>query len=52
MGAEDEMIGCIIDSMEMNLSKLGSSEEQGSLGCFSHGLQRFRNDYVTEQQCL
>ena len=32
---EDEMVDGISDSMDMSLSKLGDSEGQGSLGCYS-----------------
>ena len=40
----------ITDSMDMNLGEFrpGDSEGQGSLAC-SMGLQRVRNDLVTEQ---
>ena len=41
----------ITDSMDMDLSKLGDSEEQGSLACLqSAGSQRVGNDLATEQQ--
>ena len=41
----------ITDSMDMDLSKLGGSEEQGSLACLqSAGSQRVGNDLATEQQ--
>ena len=29
------MVGCITDSMDMSLSKLGDGEGQGSLACYS-----------------
>ena len=32
---EDEMVGCIIDSMDVSLSKLGVGDGQGSLVCCS-----------------
>ena len=41
----------IIESMEMNLSKLlDNSEGQGSLACFSQRGRRVRHKLATEQQ--
>ena len=40
----------IIGSKDMNLSKLGNSEGQGSLVCFISQDHRVRHDLVSEQQ--
>ena len=40
----------VINSMDMNLSKLRESGGQRSLACCSPGSQRLRHDWVTEQQ--
>ena len=46
---EDEMVGCITDSMDMSLGKLGSWWRTGRPGVLqSTGLQRVRHDWVTE----
>ena len=39
----------IADSRDMNLSKLGDSEEQGSLACHSPWGCRVQHNLVTEQ---
>ena len=43
VGAEDEMIGCIIDSMEMSLSKLGEvQKDREALGASVHGVAKIQ----------
>ena len=49
----DEMVDGIIDSMDINLSKLWEmvkEKGQGSLACYSPWGQRVRDDWATEQQ--
>ena len=48
--AGDEMVRYHTNSMDMNLSKLGGSEGQGSLACYSLWGCRVRHNLVTEQQ--
>ena len=43
VGAEDEMIGCIIDSMEMSLSKLQEiRKDREALGASVHGVAKIQ----------
>ena len=47
---EDEMVGYITDSMDVNLSKLQELVKAGEPGVLqSVGLQRIRQDLMTEQ---
>ena len=48
---EDEMVGCIINSMNMSLSKLWEIvKDRGAWRGAVHGLQRAGHDWVPEQQ--
>ena len=49
---KDEVVGCIIDSMDMSLQTPGDSEGQGSLACCSPQGCRVWRDWATEQQQL
>ena len=49
--AGDEMVRYHTNSMDMNLSKLGGSEGQGSLACYSLWGCRVRHNLVIEQLC-
>ena len=49
--AEDEMVGCIIDSMDMSLSKLQEIVKDPKPGALQPmELQRVWHDWATEQQ--
>ena len=43
VGTEDEMLGCIIDSMEMSLSKLREVvKDREALGASVHGIAKIQ----------
>ena len=46
---EDEMVGCITNSIDEFESTLGIGDGQGSLVCYSQWNHKVRHDWVTEQ---
>ena len=48
---EDEMVGCITDSMNMNLSKLQEMvKDREARRAAVHGVAKSQQDLATEQQ--